>query len=128
MGIFNEGLSKVLYNQLPLYLSATSHHFFFFIGSQNRFHLLIYTSWSYPWNPRACVTQAFRSNPLETSRWAKLSDTSSQNFLPPWWGFQSIVTLRCKRIFRATGYTSLCSTSILQPRANKISDNITTCQ
>ena len=45
-GIFNEGLRKVFNNQLPLYLSATSQQFFIFIGSQNRFHLLIYTSWS----------------------------------------------------------------------------------
>ena len=43
-GIFNEGLRKVLNNQHPLNRSATSHQFFFFIRSQNRFHLLIYTS------------------------------------------------------------------------------------
>ena len=45
----NEGFRKVLYNLLPLDLSATSHpswshQFIFFIGSQNLFHLLIYTS------------------------------------------------------------------------------------
>ena len=35
-------MRKVLNNQLPLYLSATSHQFSFFIGSQNRFHILIW--------------------------------------------------------------------------------------
>ena len=37
-------MRKVLNNQLPLLLSPTSHQFFFFIGLQNRFHLLIYSS------------------------------------------------------------------------------------
>ena len=37
--IFNKGLRKVPNNQLPLFLSATSRQLFFFIGSQNRFHL-----------------------------------------------------------------------------------------
>ena len=36
-GIFNEGLRKVLNNQLSLFLWVTSHQFFFFIGFQNRF-------------------------------------------------------------------------------------------
>ena len=47
-GIFNKGLRKVRNNQLPRFLSPTSHQFFFFIGSQNRFNLLTYTSWSGP--------------------------------------------------------------------------------
>ena len=52
-GIFNEGLRKVLNNQLKLYLSPTSQKFFFFIGSQNRFHLLISTSWFHYWLRRS---------------------------------------------------------------------------
>ena len=37
-------MRKAVNNQLPLLFSATSHQFFFFIGSQNRFHLLINAS------------------------------------------------------------------------------------
>ena len=35
-----EGLGKVLNKKLPLFFPVTSHQFLFFIGSQNRFHLL----------------------------------------------------------------------------------------
>ena len=40
--IFNESLWEVLNNQLPLASRRRHTKFFFFIGSQNRFHLLIY--------------------------------------------------------------------------------------
>ena len=38
-------MRKVLNNQLPLASRRRHTKFFFFIGSQNRFHLLIYTPW-----------------------------------------------------------------------------------
>ena len=38
-------MRRVLNNQLPLASRRRYTKFFFFIGSQNRFHLLIYTPW-----------------------------------------------------------------------------------
>ena len=46
-GIFNEGLRKVLNNQLPLASRRPHMQFFFFIGSQNRFHFLISCSYAF---------------------------------------------------------------------------------
>ena len=39
-------MRKVLNNQLPLASRRRHTKLFFFVGSQNRFHLLIYTPWS----------------------------------------------------------------------------------
>ena len=81
-------MRKVLNNQLPLASRRRHTKFFFFIGSQKRFHLLIYTPWAQQ------LTRDLEETCYQIQTHAKIDGRISQQSESRWIKIGRVITIR----------------------------------